>query len=194
MSGVGIEISNLYKSFGANSVLRGFSCRIPDGDAVYVAGPSGQGKTTLLRILMGLETADAGSLSGLAGKRFSAVFQEDRLCENLSAFSNVMMVVTDPLARDEVKNALRAVGLAGHEHRPARELSGGMRRRTAIVRALLAEYDILFLDEPFKGLDEDTRRTVAAFTREKSRGKTVIMVTHEPRDAESMGATLITLP
>jgi NitT/TauT family transport system ATP-binding protein len=194
VSAIDIVVTNLDKSFGANVVLRGFSCRIPAGGSVYVAGASGQGKTTLLRILLGLLPPDAGTVSGLAGQRLSAVFQEDRLCENLSAFSNVMMVNRGHLTRAAVSAALGAVGLAGHEYRPTRELSGGMRRRTAIVRALLAEYDVLFLDEPFRGLDEDTSRTVMAFVREKSRGKTVVLVTHEPREAEFLGAVRIPLP
>ncbi|MDR1321716.1 MAG: ATP-binding cassette domain-containing protein [Gracilibacteraceae bacterium] len=189
-----IVISDLYKSFGAGAVLRGFSCRIPAGGKVCVTGASGQGKTTLLRILMGLETADAGTVSGLDGQRLSAVFQEDRLCENLSAFSNVMMVNKGSLRRAAVIAALEAVGLKGHEYRPVRELSGGMRRRAVITRALLAEYDVLFLDEPFKGLDEDTHRTVMTFAREKSQGKTVILVTHDPREGEFIGAVRVQLP
>jgi NitT/TauT family transport system ATP-binding protein len=185
---VDIKISGLCKSFGGGEVLRDFSCVIPAGRTVCLTGPSGEGKTTLLRILLNLEEADAGTVSGLEGKRFSAVFQEDRLCENMSAFSNVMMAVKGRVSREEVSAALAEVGLGGHEYRPVRDLSGGMRRRTAIVRAVLAEYDVLFLDEAFKGLDEETRGSVMAFTREKARGKTVIMVTHELREAEAMGA------
>ena len=141
-------------------------------------GPSGCGKTTLLRILLGLETADAGTITGLEGRRMSAVFQEDRLCENVSAVSNLRLV-NPALSRRAAEAALTELGLGEALSQPVREFSGGMKRRVAILRALLAEFDLLLADEPFKGLDEETKRQTMAYFAEHTRGKTVILVTHE---------------
>ena len=148
-----IVIRGLCKAFDGKQVLRDFSAALPAGQVTGLMAPSGAGKTTLLRILMGLETPDRGTITGLEGLRLSAVFQEDRLCENLNPVSNLRLV-TPALSRTAAAEALAAVGLTDCQRQPARELSGGMRRRVAILRALLAEYDLLFLDEPFKGLDQ----------------------------------------
>lgn len=185
-----IVLENLCKSYGDHIVLNKFSAVIPAGQATAIMAPSGCGKTTLLRILMGLEQADSGSISGLSHKKISAVFQEDRLCKNLSPVSNIRLVAPE-LKKSDIIAAMEQVGLTGCFSQPVRELSGGMKRRVAILRALLADYDILFLDEPFKGLDADTRRLVAADTRKKSAGKTVVLITHEKEDISLMGVRQI---
>ena len=185
-----IVLDKLCKTYGTHTILKDFSAQIPEGKVTAVMAPSGKGKTTLLRILMGLETPDSGTISGLSGLKMSAVFQEDRLCENLSPVSNIRLVAPF-LKKPEIIAAMECVGLSDCFYQPVRELSGGMKRRTAILRALLAEYDVLFLDEPFKGLDTETRRLVIEDTRERSRGKTVILITHEPEDASAMEACQI---
>ena len=152
--------------------------------------PSGGGKTTLLRILMGLEAADSGTVEGLAGLRQSAVFQEDRLCQTLSAVSNIRLV-NPSLSLSEAEAALSAVGLAGCGNQRVAEFSGGMRRRVAILRALLAQWNVLFLDEPFKGLDTGTKNLVLADTRRRCAGRTVLLVTHDPGEAEALGAVQV---
>ena len=182
-----IVIEGLWKSFGEKMVLHDFSAVLPAGATTGLMAPSGAGKTTLLRILMGLERPDRGTISGLECLRLSAVFQEDRLCENLNPVSNLRLV-TPSLRREQAEEALRTVGLSDCMEQPARELSGGMRRRVAILRALLAEYDLLFLDEPFKGLDRETKEVVMADTRRRCDGRTVLFVTHDPTELEAMGA------
>ena len=182
-----IVIRGLSKAFDGKQVLRDFSAVLPAGQVSGLMAPSGAGKTTLLRILMGLETPDRGTITGLQGLRLSAVFQEDRLCENLNPVSNLRLV-TLTLSRAAAEEALTAVGLTDCLHQPVRELSGGMRRRVAILRALLAEYDLLFLDEPFKGLDRETKDVVMADTRRRCDGRTVLFVTHDPTELEAMGA------
>ena len=154
--------------------------------------PSGAGKTTLLRMLMGLETADSGEISGLSGRRISAVFQEDRLLENMNPVDNIRLTAPK-LDRAVILREMAAMGLTDCENQPARELSGGMRRRVAILRALLCGADVITLDEPFKGLDEATRARVIDETRRLCRGKTVLMVTHEAAEAERMGAKIVGL-
>lgn len=158
--------------------------------------PSGAGKTTLLRILAGLEKADSGQIEGLEGLRISMVFQEDRLCENLSASANIRLVRgkkrwgRDKKLEAKISKAMAAVGLGGCEDQPVREFSGGMRQRTALLRALYSEWDVLFLDEPFKGLDEETKELVIEYTKKQCFGKTVIFVTHDRSEAGKMGGRL----
>ncbi|MCI8831361.1 MAG: ATP-binding cassette domain-containing protein [Lachnospiraceae bacterium] len=185
-----IVLEKLCKAYGNHGVLTDFSAVVPEGKVTAIMAPSGQGKTTLLRILMGLETPDSGKISGLSGKKFSAVFQENRLCDNLSPVSNIRLVAPEQ-KRSQIIAAMEGVLLADCFHQPVRELSGGMRRRVAILRALLADYDILFLDEPFKGLDDKTRQVVIRDAKLRSTGKTVFLITHDPWEAQIMEACQI---
>lgn len=187
-----IEIRKLSKAFDGQSVFENFSATIEENRITGIMGPSGGGKTTLLRMLMGLLPPDSGSISGLEGKRFSAVFQEDRLCENVSALSNVRLVADLP--PDDIREAFAEVGIPEATGQPMRAFSGGMKRRVALVRALLAPSDVLFLDEPFKGLDEENKQRAIAYAQKKAQGKTVILVTHDRSEIESIGAALLELP
>lgn len=195
-----IIISHLSKSYGENKVFSDFSAVFERGKTTCIMAPSGAGKTTLLRILTGLETADAGRIESMDGLKKSMVFQEDRLCENLSVSANIRLVRQkktwgrDQKEKKEIQEALESVGLAGNGDQQVRELSGGMKRRVALLRALYSDWDILFLDEPFKGLDEETKTQVMCYTKEKCRGKTVIFVTHERSEAEEMGDILYQMP
>lgn len=164
----------------------------PYGRATCVMGESGAGKTTLLRLLMGLEQPDGGSVEGFLECSMSAVFQEDRLCMNLNAESNVRLCCPKE-RRGEIVPLLDALGLGGSTAEPVSLLSGGMRRRVAIARALLAQYDVLLLDEPFRGLDAHTRDTVADKLLDMTRGKTVICVTHDELDAQRLNAQILRL-
>lgn len=188
-----IIISNLSKCFGEKKVFHNFSARIREGNITSIMAPSGAGKTTLLRILAGLEKAEGGSVEGMVDKKISMVFQEDRLCENLNAVSNIRMVCGKEISEKQILKELEKVGLAGSEMQPVRELSGGMKRRTALVRAVMASYDILILDEPFKGLDEDNKIEIMKYMLEKSGGKTVILVTHDENEAKFVGGRIINL-
>jgi NitT/TauT family transport system ATP-binding protein len=187
---IDIVLDKISKSFDGKVVLDALSLVIPDGKVTCIMAPSGMGKTTLLRILMGLEKPDAGRISGLEGLKKSAVFQEDRLCEDLTPFGNIRLVNPE-LKSEEIKTAMSAVGLSECENQVVTELSGGMKRRVAILRALLADYEILFLDEPFKGLDAETKDSVIRDTKKRCHGRTVILVTHDVAEAEMMGAVQI---
>ena len=189
-----IEIRNLTKSYGEKRVLEQVSFSIPVGQTTCVMGPSGCGKTTLLRILMGLEIPDGGTVTGLLGMRFSAVFQEDRLAENFSALKNVRMAQPKGSSPQDALAALAALGLKDAAFQPVNEMSGGMRRRTAILRALAAPWDVLFLDEPFKGLDANTKDMAIEYVRNQVRGQTVVMVSHDEGEAAAMGALVRRLP
>ena len=180
-----IDVQDLCFSYGQTPVLRHVSFRIGRGERAVLLGRSGLGKTTLLHLLCGLLQPGQGAIHVPA--RLGVVFQEDRLCENLNPVSNLRLV-TPALSRTAAAEALAAVGLTDCQRQPARELSGGMRRRVAILRALLAEYDLLFLDEPFKGLDQETKEIVMADTRRRCAGRTVLFVTHDPAELEALGA------
>lgn len=188
-----INAVNIHKSFGNNTVLSNFSHEFAESKTTAILGKSGCGKSTLLNILMGLMSPDSGDVICPEGSKISAVFQEDRLCENLTASANIRLVTGRRFSKSEIAAELDKVGLSGCENKPVRTLSGGMKRRTALLRALLAEYDILFLDEPFKGLDSDTKRTVMEYCKEKTAGKTVILVTHDADECEFLADEVIRL-
>ena len=186
-----IIIKDLYKSYGENKVLESLDAVIEKGRITCLMGPSGEGKTTLLNIIMGLEKADSGVIENLPHNK-SAVFQEDRLCESFSAFTNVK-IVSDRLADQTIIAHLKQVGLGEAVNQKVSTLSGGQKRRVALVRAILAEKDVLFLDEPFKGLDEDTKKIVTDYLLSNTADTTVIMVTHDIDEAENLGAKVLNL-
>lgn len=188
-----IIIKDLCKSFGEKKVLEGFSATFPAGSVSCIMAPSGAGKTTLLSIMQGFTAPDSGSITGNDVK-MSAVFQEDRLCEDFGAVSNVRFSCgsgKNKKSKEEIVACLESLGLGDSLDKPVREFSGGMKRRVAIARALMADYELLFLDEPFKGLDGEMRESVAGYIRTAAAGKTVIAVSHDETEAELLGATII---
>lgn len=159
-----LTIEHLTKQFGKKTLFRDL-CLTVEGPAVLWA-PSGWGKTTLLRILMGLEEPTSGIVQGVG--RMAAVFQEDRLCPQLTAVQNVTLVLPgsaeqykEQIIKDFQQLGMDAAALA----LPAARLSGGQKRRTALLRALWAASDTLLLDEPFTGMDPDTLAAAAALLR-----------------------------
>lgn len=181
-----LKIRGISKSFDGKKVLRNVNASFPAGSVTCLLGPSGYGKTTLLRIIAGLEKPDAGSVGGVP-EQIGFVFQEDRLCEDFSAVSNVRLVTGKSMPKEEIVRHLTEIGLGDSLDKPVREYSGGMKRRVAIVRAVCYPAELLILDEPFKGLDEKLRLEVIGYIRKYSKGKTVLCVTHEPEDAERLG-------
>ncbi len=186
-----IVMDHLSKRFGEKEVIKDFSIRMKEGCVTSIMAPSGWGKTTLLRILAGLERADEGRIGGLENKKISMVFQEDRLCGNLSAISNIRFVCSKKMPKNQIYEELKKAGLEGEELVPVRKLSGGMKRRVALVRALIVPFDVLILDEPFDGLDDQNKNRMIHYVRERSKGKTVILVTHEKKEAEAMGGEIV---
>lgn len=187
-----IIVSELSKSYGQQKVLDRFSATFREGEVTCVMGPSGGGKTTLLNILLGLIPADSGSVDGMPARK-SAVFQEDRLCESFSAYTNVQMVLGKDFDRNQIRLHLKEIGLGTEPGKPVKEYSGGMRRRVALVRAVLARSQVLFLDEPLKGLDDQTKENVIRYLKNHFEGRTVILVTHDRDEVEAFGATLVRL-
>ena len=186
-----IIIKDLCKSYGENKILRNLNAVIEDSKITCLMGPSGEGKTTLLNILMGFEKADSGSAENIPHNK-AAVFQENRLCESFSAFTNIK-IANDSLSDETIKAHLEQVGLGDAVSQKVCTLSGGQKRRVALVRAVLAEKDILFLDEPFKGLDEDTKAAVTEYLLQNTTDTTVVMVTHDIDEASSLDAKVLYL-
>ncbi len=186
-----VDIKNLYKSYDSNPVLENFSLSLTNEKPVCFMGASGRGKTTLFSIIMGLIKADSGEIDGTEGKRFSAVFQEDRLCEELSALMNLAIVADNP-DKHHLAELLLSMGLAEDEiRRPVTELSGGQKRRVAIMRAMVSPSDIVMMDEPFKGLDDATRTQVITRIKENLGGRMLLVITHDETDARLLGADTV---
>ena len=187
-----IIVTELTKSFAGHIVLNRFSAAFPEGEITCVMGPSGGGKTTFLHILMGLMSPDSGTIKGVPSRK-SAVFQEDRLCESFSALTNVRMVLDKSFDCGEIQAHLDEIGLGKDRTKPVGEYSGGMKRRVALVRAVLADSRILFLDEPLKGLDDQTKGHVIDYLKKHFNERTVIMVTHDKEEVDAFDARLVTL-
>ena len=185
-----IAIDKLCKAFGGKAVLQDFSCELEEGRVTALMAPSGAGKTTLLRILLGLETADSGEITGLSGKRLAAVFQEDRLLDFMTPVDNIRL--PEPkLERAVILREMAAMGLTGCENQPVRELSGGMRRRVSIGRAVCFGAGLLLLDEPFNGLDDAARQQTADYILRHRSGAAILCVTHDREDAAALGGAEI---
>lgn len=188
-----VKVINLCKSFKGQDVLKDLNMTFPKGGITCIMGASGVGKTTLAYVLMGLSKADKGEIIGLKGMKVSAVFQEDRLIEHWDAIRNIMLVSQGQLTKEKVEENLKEIGLLEYEGKPVISLSGGMRRRVAIVRAILSDYDLLIMDEPFKGLDENLKKQAINYIKEKTKGKTVIIITHHKDEVSMLEAELITM-
>jgi len=189
-----IKLMNISKKYDGKIVLNNISSDIKEGVTTCIMGASGSGKTTLLRIMMGLTAPDEGTIIGLENMQKSAVFQEDRLCENLTVSRNIKMTTRKPLEEDQILHAIQKVELPPDcLKQPARHLSGGQKRRVAILRALMTEYDILFMDEPFKGLDLETKKQVLHYVKAITQEKTIILVTHDEMECQLMSKEVIYL-
>ncbi len=196
-----ISLNDITKIYNSKLVLDHVSLTFSDDAPCCLMGPSGSGKTTLLRILLGLERPDGGSFS-VTGKeggeltgqaRFSAVFQEDRLCEAFTPVENIQMVTGRSLSGEQIRRELTRLLPPECFDRPVWTMSGGMKRRTAICRAVLAQSQAILMDEPFTGLDEDNRRLAIRYIREKAAGRLLILTTHQEEDVELIGGRLIRL-
>ena len=187
-----LTIEHLTKQFGEKMLFRDL-CLTVDGPAVLWA-PSGWGKTTLLRILMGLDTPTAGRVRGVG--RAAAVFQEDRLCPQLTALQNVTLVLpgSEKQYREQIGADFQQLGMdAAALALPAARLSGGQKRRTALLRALWAPSDTLLLDEPFTGMDPDTLAAAAALLRARCGTEPVLLATHDREAIRLLGWPVVEL-
>lgn len=193
MSRNDIIIQNLSKAYGKTVVFSGLSCTFGAGKRYCLTAPSGAGKTTLFKILLGLEKQDSGEITGLKGQRAGAVFQEDRLLEDYSALSNIRFVTGNRLSVSEINQYLLRLLPKDALQKPVREFSGGMKRRLSVLRALLAPSDFILMDEPFAGLDQETRLLTLRLIGELRKDRLLVVATHDPFDAELLDAVTFRL-
>lgn len=188
-----IIIKNVSKSYGNKKVLENISLKIKKDETVCIMGVSGLGKTTFLNILMGLDKDFSGEIIGLSHKKISAVFQEDRLFENLSVMTNLNFPFKKSMDSDFFEKHLKKMGLENILFEEVKTLSGGMKRRVAILRSLIYNSGIVFMDEPFMGLDFSTKQKIIEYIKEMTKGRTLILITHDINEAKEMGGRIINL-
>ena len=175
-----LVVTDLKKSYDGRPVLDGLSFTAPVG-LTRIVGDSGIGKTTLLRILLGLERADSGTAAP-KDLRWAAVFQEDRLLEHLDAAGNLRFALGAAYDGQEAARLLEELGIGDVGEKKVRDYSGGMKRRLALARALLAPCDALALDEPFTGLDAGNRDIALSCILRAAEKKIVLLAAHEALD------------
>ena len=185
-----IEIKHLKKAYGKKTVIDDLCLTVADGERVAITAPSGCGKTTLLHIIAGLTRADSGSVSGFEERQICMLFQENRLFDRFTALENVMSVMKGKKAQKKKKAMQWLSKVELTEEDAAKlpsELSGGQQQRVALARTLACECPIVLLDEPFKGLDTETKEQVYRLADRYLKDKTLLLVTHDPADAEALG-------
>ena len=181
-----IRIKNISKAYGDKQVLNHISKEFPSGETTVIMGASGCGKTTLLRILLGLEKADSGEVTGMP-ERVAVLFQEDRLCEDVSAYENIALVLERKKTHAQrdaqkcrIEQEAAQVGITADDLKQnVMELSGGMRRRIALLRALLYDVECVILDEPFNFLNEETADRLRSWLKRYCKEGNTVLITSD---------------
>jgi sulfonate transport system ATP-binding protein len=199
-AGLSLKFKGVVKSFGDRTVLQGVDLDIPQGQFVAIVGRSGGGKTTLMRLIAGLDAPTSGavlidgvSVRGLQ-ESVRLLFQDARLLPWQTALGNVG-IARQPGWRETAREALAHVGLQGREHDWPAVLSGGQRQRVALARALVSNPGVLLLDEPYGALDALTRGEMHQLTERiwRERGFTTLLITHDVAEAVALGDRVIVL-
>lgn len=197
--GAAIDLSNVCFSYNKGvdeELINDLSLHIPAGDRVCIMAPSGTGKTTLLNLLTGGLKPDSGIVSFEVdtgdGVNISMVFQEDRLCNEYTAAYNIELGLKRGCRKtDLIQSHLEQLGMGESIFADVKELSGGMKRRVAIVRAVMSPSRVLILDEPFASLDEELKDRTAEYIIENLNGRTLVVVSHDEKDAERLNARIL---
>lgn len=196
-----LEIKQLTKTYTTNTIFKALDLTVADGEVLSIVGPSGIGKTTLIKILAGLETADAGDVTlngeklAVDGSRADAkvglIFQDFNLFPNYTVIDNIMLApvnvnqMAPDVARAKAETLLTTLGMADKADLYPYQLSGGQKQRAAIARALAMDPQILAYDEPTSGLDEASTKQVAEVVKTlKTQGVTQMIITHDQPFAE----------
>lgn len=191
-----LNLYNVCKSYGEQRVITGFSYAFPSSGIFLLSGASGTGKTTLMRLISGLEPPDSGTVERAGAVSF--LFQEKRLFDSLTALQNVTLVAPKKAPKEETRERAAALlsrlGFSSDDlNKRGNELSGGMQQRVAIARALFFDAPVLLLDEPIKELDAANRRVIHELICEEAKNRLVIMASHDAEDANLPDLTVISL-
>lgn len=197
--GAAIDLSNVCFSYNKGAdrgLINDLSLHIPAGDRVCIMAPSGTGKTTLLNLITGGLKPDSGIVSFEVDTgdsvNISMVFQEDRLCSEYTAAYNIALGLRRGCRKtDLIQSHLEQLGMGESIFADVKELSGGMKRRVAIVRAVMSPSRVLILDEPFASLDEELKDRTAEYIIENLNGRTLVVVSHDEKDAERLNARIL---
>lgn len=194
MDNIEIRVENISKQYGEKQVLNQFSYVFAPSSKTALSAPSGTGKTTLLGVLSGIVLPDKGKILYSKPLKASVVFQENRLLESLTLLQNLKAVLPKGEKSEEsLLRELDCVGLLEAAGEKVETFSGGMKRRTAILRAVLMPGNLLLMDEPFQGLDAKTKEQVMQYVLNKIGGRTFVFATHEPKEAEYFAAEKLEL-
>ena len=192
-----ITINNLTKNFGRKVLFKNFSLEFDDNGTYAIMGESGTGKTTLLRMLAGLDKIYEGDIVFNSSSKVSMVFQEHRLFPNLNALDNVLVAAFDEYSSEDLeatKSFLKRLRFNDNDMLLyPDELSGGMKQRISLARGILRESDVILLDEPTKELDMELRETLYDIINEIARTKLVVISTHSNLDVTSTNAKIINI-
>lgn len=179
-----INIENISFAYEDKIVFENYSQRFPIGETSVIMAPSGFGKTTLLYMIAGLISPTNGNINiPINNPKFSFAFQDLRLIESLNVKKNITLVNSN-ISTNDLDKCLEALDIKDLADKKVSALSGGEKSRVSIARALMADYDILLLDEPFNGLDDTTKDNVIKYIKEKTAHKTVLLVTHNNDEAD----------
>lgn len=187
-----IKLNNINFSYGKLDILNSFNLTVNDGECVQLYGESGSGKTTVVRLILGLNSSNDGNI--IVASKISVVFQDNLLLENLDVLKNVRL----PLNKEQYAFAdtlLKELGLYDIRKKRVSQLSGGMKRRVALVRALAFEGDALILDEPFNALDDGNKTIAANIIKREflNKNKPVLLITHIKEDASLLDAKIVNI-
>ncbi|MCQ2749831.1 MAG: ATP-binding cassette domain-containing protein [Clostridia bacterium] len=189
-----IQIVNVTKTYGDKTLFKNLSLEFDDGIITSIMAPSGYGKTTLINMIAGLDRNYEGRINfaKIKQKDIIVLFQEDRLIDNLTVFKNLKLVCKNT---KKIVDLLIDFDLEDKMDTKVRNLSGGEKRRIALIRMLLTNKKVMILDEPFNGLDDDTKKKIIIYLKkyQKENDKTFILVLHDHNDANMLSDKVIQL-
>ncbi len=192
-----LEVTAINKKFNHEAVITDFSFRMSQGERLLLFAPSGAGKTTLLRILSGLLAADSGSYAYPTGAELHIVFQEPRLFPYLTVDENIRLPLKSPHfasktnALEKLAGWYKLVGLDGYQDDYPHTLSGGMKRKVSLLRALVTLPELLVLDEPFQSLDKDSREAFVHSIFPEIPNLSVLFTSHDILDVEIIATSIL---
>ena len=194
-----MKLEKIKKQFEDKIIFNDYALTLEEGKIYCVMGESGRGKTTLLRIIAGLEPIDGGKIVRKKEDLCAMVFQEERLFEWESVWKNIAIVLEGKERKakhlkEMIVSHLQRVGLENVAEVPVKELSGGMKRRVSLVRAMMTKSSYILMDEPFTGLDEVTKDKAIQYVLEEQKGRMILLTTHSKEEVKKINGHLILLP